>query len=424
MFRKVLFWLHLVAGVIAGLVILIMSVTGVLLTYEKQMIAWFDLRSLPVIQGGKTLSVETLLEKAREKQKKFPSSITFQPDSSKPVQLSFGREIIYQDPTNGELLGAGDLQVRSFFRSVTDWHRWLAATDSSRPTGKAITGYSNLAFLFIVLSGAYLWLPRVWTKVSVRAITLFRGGLSGKARDFNWHNVIGIWSLIPLVFIVASGCVISFPWASNLVYTMTGTPVPSPPASSQKAGGEPEKKKHGEKNSASKSGNGSVSVNPSGGSGRPGALPSPPENLSLAGLNTLMEKASRYSDGWRTVSLRLPPSDDAPVSFAIDHGYAGQPQKKLTLVYDRQSTEIKSQESYDDLNTGRKARTWLRFVHTGEFYGMPGQTVAGIASAGAVVLTYTGIALSLRRLFAWRSRRKRGSESASSEKTEKDKVLV
>jgi uncharacterized iron-regulated membrane protein len=34
--RKIIFWLHLPVGVIAGLVILNMCVTGVLLTYEKQ----------------------------------------------------------------------------------------------------------------------------------------------------------------------------------------------------------------------------------------------------------------------------------------------------------------------------------------------------------------------------------------------------
>ena len=37
--RKALFWLHLIAGSIAGLVILTMSLTGVLLTYERQILA-------------------------------------------------------------------------------------------------------------------------------------------------------------------------------------------------------------------------------------------------------------------------------------------------------------------------------------------------------------------------------------------------
>src|SRR5690606_14959611 len=40
MFRKALFWIHLACGVVTGLVILMMSITGVVLTYERQMIAW------------------------------------------------------------------------------------------------------------------------------------------------------------------------------------------------------------------------------------------------------------------------------------------------------------------------------------------------------------------------------------------------
>ena len=42
--RKIIFWLHLPVGVIAGIVILNMCVTGVLLTYEKQITSWADTR--------------------------------------------------------------------------------------------------------------------------------------------------------------------------------------------------------------------------------------------------------------------------------------------------------------------------------------------------------------------------------------------
>ena len=48
-FRSFLFWPHLVCGVAAGIIILIMSATGVLLTYEKQMIAWTDKQRMPVV---------------------------------------------------------------------------------------------------------------------------------------------------------------------------------------------------------------------------------------------------------------------------------------------------------------------------------------------------------------------------------------
>jgi hypothetical protein len=38
--RDVLFWAHLSIGVTAGLVVILMSVTGVLLAYQRQLIAW------------------------------------------------------------------------------------------------------------------------------------------------------------------------------------------------------------------------------------------------------------------------------------------------------------------------------------------------------------------------------------------------
>ena len=60
---------------------------------------------------------------------------------------------------------------------------------------------------------------------------------------------------------------------------------------------------------------------------------------------------------------------------------------------------------FDDLTRGRRWRSMLRFAHTGEVWGLTGQTMAGVASAAACVLVYTGFALAWRRFSAWRSRR-------------------
>ena len=38
--RKIIFWVHLVIGVGFGLIIIMMSLTGVLLTYEMQLNQW------------------------------------------------------------------------------------------------------------------------------------------------------------------------------------------------------------------------------------------------------------------------------------------------------------------------------------------------------------------------------------------------
>ena len=150
-------------------------------------------------------------------------------DANAPVEVAFGREgSVFVNAYTGEVLGSGSTSTRAFFRSMMEWHRWLALKDASRATGKMITGVSNLLFFFIVISGFYLWWPRTWTWTQFRQVLWFRGGLRGKARDFNWHHVIGYWSLLPLAVIVWSGVVIGYPWASNLTFRMAGEEAPRP----------------------------------------------------------------------------------------------------------------------------------------------------------------------------------------------------
>ncbi|HYE73113.1 MAG TPA: PepSY-associated TM helix domain-containing protein, partial [Blastocatellia bacterium] len=226
-FRKIIFWCHLTAGVVAGVIVLIMSVTGVLLTYEKQIIAWADERNYKVAvpeSGATHLPVETILAKVRESQPGImPVSITLKSEPTSPMALVLsGNRTIFVNPYTAQVLGEAPKGFRNFFHVVTDWHRWLGTEGAGRATGRAITGACNLAFLFIVVSGFYLWFPRTLTWPQFKNILWFRRRLRSKARDFNWHNVIGFWSLVPLFIIVLSGAVISYPWASNLVYRVVG----------------------------------------------------------------------------------------------------------------------------------------------------------------------------------------------------------
>jgi hypothetical protein len=64
--RKALFWLHLGAGVVAGIIIFVMSITGVLLTFERQMTDWADRHAARVIPpaGASRLPLSDLIAKA------------------------------------------------------------------------------------------------------------------------------------------------------------------------------------------------------------------------------------------------------------------------------------------------------------------------------------------------------------------------
>lgn len=381
-FRKVIFWCHLSAGVIAGIIVLIMSVTGVLLTYEKQLTAWADERNYRVAapeSGATHLPIETLLAKVRESQPGIaPVNITLKSEPTSPAALVVsGNRTIFVNPYTGQVLGDAPQGLRNFFHVVTDWHRWLGTQGAGRATARAITGACNLAFLFIVVSGFYLWFPRTLTWLQFKNILWFRRGLRAKARDFNWHNVIGFWSLIPLFIIVLSGVVISYPWASNLVYRAVGENPPAPP----------------------------LRQGPPPGASAQGQRTESPA-VSTDNLNVAWTRAEQHSPGWKSLSLRLPNNAAAPLAFTIDHGSGGQPQKRATLTLNRQTGDVMKWETFASNTTGRQLRTLLRFAHTGEVGGIIGQTIAGIVSLGAVFLVWTGLALSLRRFKAWRGRRR------------------
>ncbi len=390
--RTVLFWPHLIAGVVAGAVILLMSVTGVLLTYERQLIRWSDshLRSDVPGSGAARLPVEALLQTLRRDHPDLqPSAITVGAAADATVAVTVPGRTLHLDAYSGRLLGEGATGVRQLMSELRAWHRWLAMDGDSRPLGKAIAGWSNVLFLFIVASGIYLWFPRKWTWPSVRAVTWFRGGLRGKARDFNWHNVIGVWSAVPLFIVVLSAVPISFRWASDAVYRTVGE---DPPAPGGGRGGA----------AAGAAGNRAAAA---GGRDAP-AADEADGALAAAGLNQLWRRAEQQVPGWRTINLRLPESPRAPVVFAIDQGDGGQPQLRSTLTLDRATGEVVTYEHFASLTLGRRIRNVMRFAHTGEVLGIPGQTVAGLVSAGGVVLVWTGIALALRRMTGWIRRRR------------------
>ena len=384
--RRILFWLHLATGLVAGLVILIMSVTGVLLMYERQITEWADrgYRAAPPSPGAARLPAEALLGAVlAARPGSPPTTLTVQSDPAASAAVSLGRgRTVYVSPYTGRILGEGSPQVRAFFRSVTDWHRWLGAGEESRDVGRKITGACNLAFLFLVLSGLYLWVPRDWTWRKVRGVLWFRRGLASKARDFNWHNVIGLWAWLPLVLIVFTGVLISYRWAGDLLERLAGG---EPRARAAAGGGEGRR-----------------------GPGRGGEGAGAP---NLEGLDELWARAERQVPGWRSVALRVPEAADAPVTFTILQGHRGRPDLRSQLTLDRGNGQVVTWEPFASQSLGRRLRSWGRWVHTGEVGGLLGQTLAGLASAGAVVLVWTGCALAWRRLVP-RRRERRAVEPA------------
>jgi uncharacterized iron-regulated membrane protein len=387
--RTVIFWAHLTIGVSIAAVVLVMAATGALLTYQRQVQAWADTRGMdgsPPNASAALLPPDAIAERAHAVRGGMTTGMRWRRDPHAPVEVLFGREsTLFVNGYTGAVLGDGSERTRAFFRGVTAAHRWLALSGSGQARGRAITGAANMAFLFLVLAGFYLWWPRNLTARAFRSVLLFRGGLRGKARDFNWHNVIGIWSLTPLLIIIASAAVISYAWAGALVERLaTGqhphTEVRTAPVVPESA---------------------------------------PPDRAGAAlPLPALRRAAAQLSD-WQSLTMQLPVRGDA-VAIVLDGGTGGQPHRQAELTFSPATGEVLRWEPFSSGSRPQRVRSILRYAHTGEVLGVAGQTIAGAASAAAVAMVWTGIALALRRLRAWLGRRRRDAAGRRADRTAVD----
>jgi uncharacterized iron-regulated membrane protein len=76
-----------------------------------------------------------------------------------------------------------------------------------------------------------------------------------------------------------------------------------------------------------------------------------------------------------------------------------RPPRQTVVLSASDASVVRVQPPVPTVQTpGQRARSWMRLAHTGEEYGLIGQTIAGIASLAACFLVYTGFALAWRRL--------------------------
>ena len=403
MLRRAIFWSHLSCGVAVALVVLSLCVTGVLLTYERQIEHWLTQpTALAPDESAKPLPLEELLAHAAEHVPLSPRlqiSLSSAPDA--PVAIRQGRRTLaLLHPYTGETVEPKRMWVRDTFSFITRFHRWFAATDDARPVAKFIVGVGNLAFLFLIVSGLYLWFPRLWrARAFAMRLWFARKPASTKARDYNWHHVLGIWMAVPLVVLIVTGSVFSFRWTGDVIYAALGVERPERTAPQGRGPG-------GQRQGAGR------------GQGRGGRQfdPSPPPGMM--DLREIADVVAAYAPAWQEVAITLPRPRQSTVAVLVDRGTGGQPTLRENLQVDRTTGEVVESETFDQAPAAQRIRGTVRFLHTGEYFGVVGQTVAGLASLAGVLMVWTGLALAYRRLIQpiiARRRRARRAEERSPE---------
>jgi uncharacterized iron-regulated membrane protein len=438
--RKIFFWAHLVAGLVAGLSIAVMCFTGAVLAFEKQIVAWSERdarRVTPPAADAPRLSLDELARRVRETNPDArPAGVTLSADPRDAVAFSLGRDsAVYANPYTGEVRAPASTKVHDFMHVMEDWHRVLALGGDNRPIGKAINGACNLAFFFLAVSGLYLWWPRSLTWRGFRAVTLFNWRLTGKARDFNWHNSIGLWSAPVLVVLTLTAVPISYRWGGDLIYRLVGE---TPPAQGQGPGGPmgaasteafkierpspdarplPQSKllarvqadfprweqitfRTGGMQRGQRPAQNSNAAAPRDGAAagerREARTPRPEGASATENRGNREGRTENRTGGTGTGEARGP----QPLTVTIRESGAWPRTATTTLTLHPFTGEVLKREGYADLSPARQIRSWTRFLHTGEALGVGGQLVAGLACLGGCLLVYTGFALSWRRFFS------------------------
>lgn len=224
-FRLVWRW-HFWAGLVACPVLLVVAATGGLYTFREEI---EDARNAPLVFGepvGERKPVsEQLAVVGRAYSGSKPTRVILPADPTRSTAVvieAAPERVVYVNPYTGDVLGDGPARS-PFFGAVLTLHRSLFAGTFGRVVVELTTSWT----LVLLVTGAYLWLPKRWTQLRGVWWPRLRAKPYTLLRDL--HAVAGSY-LLPVIGAVAlTGLVFSvvWPWSVNRA---TDGAANSPPA--------------------------------------------------------------------------------------------------------------------------------------------------------------------------------------------------
>ena len=360
-FKKILFQLHWLLGISAGLVLAIVGVTGALYSFEGEIMRALNPETLRVqVREGGTLPPAELVAKIEAASGKTVNMLWVDTRDDRAARVVFtpppgvrrGPSRFF-DPYTGELLAQP--QGAQFFGLMLQLHRFLAAGE----VGKQIVAFSTVALVFFCLSGLYLRWPR--QMLSWRAWLNLDWAKKGRSFNWNLHAVVGTWALLFYLCAALSGLWWSYGWYRDALNRwLSDAPVGQ--------------QLRGPGRSA-----------PSG----------PPPVVDYDALwQGMQQAAGPHMASW---NLRLPPSDGQPaqVFYLLDD--ADHDRAFNLLQLDTRTGEVSRHERYADKSLKAQLLTSIYALHTGEYFGMLGRILMMLASAAMPLFFITGWLLYLDR---------------------------
>ena len=219
--RKALFQVHLWSGLILALYVLVMSVSGTILIYRRELSKAFSAEPRVVAGPGPRMTADELKKAALRAHPGYDVNRVFESrNPSQPVEIWLERgsrktERLF-DPYTGADMG-NSLQVG--FRVVL-WLVDLHDNLLSGRTGHLVNGAGGACVILMGLSGMIIWWPGIdkWRRSL---------GIDWRAnlKSFNWslHSALGFWSMAFILMWGFSGIYLSWPAPFNRVVDFLDT---------------------------------------------------------------------------------------------------------------------------------------------------------------------------------------------------------
>lgn len=367
-FKQTILWLHRWLGLIAGLVVLILSVTGCLYVFHEEIngLRFSDMYHVEPSSSGETLPLSELKNRAQEEldgasiyrivtHKDPRKAWEFVVYRTNPDAYTYFGSIeeyrtAYLNPYTGEVTGLLNNEYEFF--TVVMYLHWSLLL--STPIGQPIVGWSTVVFVLLLISGLILWWPRRWTQRFVDMSFKVKWRLGWRRLNYDLHNVVGFYTTLLALVLALTGMVWSFGWFESAVYAAgagtTDRPAPLVSTSDTTAAGSTER-----------------------------AL-----NAALVHAWDRVPEAQRVS-----VS---PPGQGSESGVIRVSAYSGEETyyRRDELVYDRYSAELLDRKDYEDMNGGEKLLAMNYDIHVGSIGGLPGKILAFLVSLVCASLPITG----------------------------------
>lgn len=358
MLKKILFQLHWLLGISAGLVLALMGVTGAAYSFQDELLRVLNPQTLRVEERESgVLAPGELVGRFEAAEGQSVARLWMATGGAQAARLSFAPapgerqgSLRYFDPYSGELLDAP--RGQGLFDLVLELHRFLALGEF----GRRVTGACTLALIFFCLSGLYLRWPR--QAGNWRAWLALDWAKKGRAFNWNLHAVAGTWCLAFYLCAALTGLYWSYDWYREGLTRLLGDP-----AAQQ---------------------------------GEPGEAPQDaPATVDYGALwGSIQAAAGPRLASW---NLRLPALAGQPATLFYLLEAAEHPRALNLLLLDPASGRVLWHERYADKAFGAQLLTSVYALHAGEYFGLPGRILMLLAGASMPLFTITGWLLYLDR---------------------------